>query len=710
MKQIPGKVRLLARLASRILANPGRFVPYVTLQNLRQLLFALRTQDPETLETGLSEHASFKIPAASRAAEADAPDSGGPVVFPRCGRPLISVIVSVKELNSIKGCLHSVLRNTPEVPCEVFVAAGPGAVKDKIEDDVENVRIIVEGQNWRDACNAAAARAQGDYLLLLSNGVLLRDGCVERLVELARRRQELGLVGPKLLSPEGKLELAGGVIFRDGTLLKYGEGDDPGKPEYNYVKETDFIPGECMLVRKDLWNRIGGFASQFRDDSFIYADFACEVRRHGSKVGYQPGSEAVRLKAALKVGARPAVEQGMEAERRVFLEKWHGEMFCEPSDLFRARDRAAGKTTVLVVDRYVPMADRDAGSKSVHQYLGLLVELGLNVKFLGNDFYPHQPYCGELQQMGIEVLYGPWLQWGWKRWIKENSAFLDFAYLHRPNVAIRYVKFIRRHTRAKIIYNGHDLRFLREARRYELERKRAFLSASRYWEKVEIEIARRADVLHFYSETEASEIKRRVPGAMVRCIPLFLFRPDTLDSGLPAEQRAGLLFVGGFAHEPNVDAVLWFVAQIFPSIRERIPEVRLTVVGEDPPAGIQGFASAEVVIAGHISESALTEHYCRCRIVVAPLRYGAGVKGKIIDAICFQVPAVTTPVGAEGIPEAEAILSIAEDAEDFASRVVDLYLDHGRWNATSRRLADYAAAHFSREAARDIIRQDFEAG
>ncbi|MES2536572.1 MAG: glycosyltransferase family 4 protein [Pseudomonadota bacterium] len=371
--------------------------------------------------------------------------------------------------------------------------------------------------------------------------------------------------------------------------------------------------------------------------------------------------------------------------------------------LVPAQSARAG--TILVIDRSLPRFDRDAGSRAAWQYIELLLDMGFRVMVRAHDALRREPYASMLEDMGVEVLADRrHACGGWKKWLKANAGDIDAIIMHRPNIAMRYLDEARRLTSAKMLYFGHDLRWLRNARRYEIEKDRFYLSEAAYWKKVEMRLAADMDAVYYFSEEEAMEIRRLNPQAQTRVVPLFLVRPETLAEVPAFDQREGLLFVGGFAHAPNVDGILWFVGQILPLLREALPELSITVVGGNPPAQLQNVPG--VVMAGSVSDAELARLYQRSRIALAPLRYGAGIKGKVVEAINHRIPTVTTSIGAEGLPLAASVLDIADAPREFADAVSALYTNAGLWSRRSADLGCYLADHFSPASARRVLEKD----
>ena len=376
---------------------------------------------------------------------------------------------------------------------------------------------------------------------------------------------------------------------------------------------------------------------------------------------------------------------------------------------FRARERSQGKKIILVVDHYVPTFDRDAGSKTTFQYLKMFLKKGYVVKFLGDNYLHEEPYSTTLQQMGIEILYGQEYVTGIWDWLDKNGNEITAAYLNRPHIATKYVDYIAEHTNMKIIFYGHDLHFLREFREYELTGDPAKKRDSDYWKSIEFTLMHKAAVSYYPSEVEIEAIHEIDDTVKAKAITAYVYEDFLNNLNLDFEKREGLLFVGGFAHPPNADAVLWFAREVFPLIREKL-SVNFYIVGSKVTEEIKALEQPGngIVVKGFVSEEELSELYRTCRLVVVPLRYGAGVKGKVVEAIYNGAPIVTTSVGSEGIPGVEDVLLVEDQPEAFADTVVKTYSDTEKLRELAEKTQSYIRDHFSIDAAWEVIREDFE--
>ena len=218
----------------------------------------------------------------------------------------------------------------------------------------------------------------------------------------------------------------------------------------------------------------------------------------------------------------------------------------------------------------------------------------------------------------------------------------------------------------------------------------------------------KAAAAYYPSYVEEEAIHAVKPELPVKAITAYVYETFLENIDMDFAKREGLLFVGGFAHPPNADAVLWFAKEVFPLIREKL-DVPFYVVGSKVTEEIRALEQpgSGIVVKGFVSEEELAALYAGCRLVVVPLRYGAGVKGKVVEAVYNGSVIVTTSIGAEGIPEAGDIMRIADEPEDFAGAVVSLYNDPDTCAAMCRKTQAYIREHFSVDAAWKVIEEDF---
>jgi GT2 family glycosyltransferase len=638
------------------------------------------------------------------------------LTFHRPDIPRVSIVIpAYNEYRMTVFCLQSLLNTTTGVDYEVIFADDASTdLTSTIGERIKGIEIVRadENQGFVNNCRNGASHARGEYLLFLNNDTAFTDGWLSNLVAVLDADPKVGIVGPMLLFGNGRLQEAGGIIWNDASGWNYGRMDDPGRPEYNYLKETDYVSGACLLIRQALWEELGGFDQRYVPAYYEDTDLCFSVRAAGYKVLYQPASKIYHFEGISNgTDLSSGVKKYQVENRGKFLAKWATtlqlENFPNAQRVFLARDKSRDRRTVLVIDHYVPSYDKDAGSRSTWQYLHLMVEMGYNVKFIGANFFPHQPYTRELQSLGVEVLVGEKMARNFSTWLNENAVYIDAVYLHRPHIAEQFSRVLKEmNPKPKLIYFGHDLHFLRVKREYELTGDHKFRVLADDWKRRELAVFKDFDKIYYASQVEVDLLGEIAPNVDVSAIPLYVLEASEAKPYC-WQDRDDILFVGGFNHSPNVDAICWFVQDILPLVVAVCPDIKLNVVGSNAPDAVKALASQHVVIHGYLSDEELAAQYERARMVVVPLRYGAGVKGKILEALQHGAPLVTTDVGAEGLPEPSVVFNIKETAGDFAQELIAIERGCSERLLKLEHYAEYLDRYFSKSRASEILCRDF---
>ncbi len=352
--------------------------------------------------------------------------------------------------------------------------------------------------------------------------------------------------------------------------------------------------------------------------------------------------------------------------------------------------------TILLIDRSIPRPNTDAGSTAMLGYIELLLDMGWRVLVMGEDFLPPPNGVYGPEQLNAIPLHGPQYKNGWRDFISANSARLNAAIISRPNVAMRFLPFIKQHTNARILYFGQDLHFLRESRAPKTEQGNVEIAKA-----MEFSAMSDAGAVVMYSAEERDIIKKEF-GIKAVCAPLFFYR-DIPDRTTPFSGTKDIFFVGSFAHSPNTDAVKWFASEVFPIVRRGAAGVRFIVAGVGPTDEVSALACDDIIIAGGVSAEQLLGFYASSRVCVIPLRYGAGVKGKTLEAMYNGLPLVSTSAGIEGMEGIEQVISPCDTPESFAERALSLYNNSGEWERTRAAYPPYLKKYFSYAAARKLM-------
>lgn len=454
------------------------------------------------------------------------------------------------------------------------------------------------------------------------------------------------------------------------------------------------------MIRLALWQELGGFDEAFVPAYYEDTDLCFSVRAKGYKVLYQPASSVVHYEGMSNgTDLETGQKQYQVINQQRFHDKWSTTLsvdhFANGEHVMTARGRTREQRAILVIDHYVPHYDRDAGSRSTWMYLKHMVAMGYRVAFIGANFFPHQPYTEQLQQLGVEVVVGEAVARKLDIWLAENLPAFDHIFLHRPHVAEQFLAILKKQpNHPPISFVGHDLHFLRTHREFLLKGNPELEREASAWRERERAIIEATDNTLYFSKTEVAEVQQLVPNACVKAIPLFILEDLKLEAVVT--KTASIIFVAGFNHPPNVDAAQWLVEEIMPLVQSAVPSAHLNIVGSSPSTEVLALARNNISVHGYVSDCRLLELYAEAKCAVVPLRFGAGVKGKVLEAIQMGVPMVTTDIGAEGIPDASDVMAIANEPQAFAKAVIHQLLGV---EEKSPAREDWIRTHFSPAAA-----------
>lgn len=331
-------------------------------------------------------------------------------------------------------------------------------------------------------------------------------------------------------------------------------------------------------------------------------------------------------------------------------------------------------------------------------------DLGYGVTFFADNRSYAGSYTRALQRSGIEVLYHPWLD-SLHDFFKNRGSVFDYVFISRHYVAINYVSLLKQYCPdTRFIFDTVDLHYLREQRLAEMEKSAPLKRTALQTRRSEMSVIKSSDATLVVSTVEKDVLAEDAPGEKVHVLSNIHQVPGRDKT---FADRKDIYFVGGYQHPPNIDAACWFVNSIWPLIHEKLPNLRFHLIGSNAPDQVRSLNGDGVVFHGFVDS--LQPFLSDCRLAVAPLRYGAGVKGKVNMSMAHGQPVVVTPAAAEGMfAEHERELLVAEDAESFAREVVRLYQDEELWNRLSDASVQNVKDHFSLATARDSLRTLFD--
>lgn len=635
-------------------------------------------------------------------------DPSLPFTLPTSDDPQVSVIIPVHgKLSYTLACLRSIARHGAHAPFEVIVVddASPDATISAL-CAIKGLRLLRNTHNlgFIGSCNAGAKAARGTNLLFLNNDTQVTPGWLDQLLICFKDESDCGIAGSRLVYPDGRLQEAGGIVYSNADGWNYGRFESPEDPRFRYRRDVDYVSGASLMIQSTLFNQLNGFDSRYAPAYYEDTDLAFAVRAAGKRVIYQPESVVVHFEGISSgTDLQAGVKQYQLINKNKFAEKWADALKRQPEagSPVESAIHHDGRPHILIVDALAPDASRDSGSLRMINIMRLLRELGWRVSFMADNRATSSEEISQLGRVGARTLCKPWSP-SLVRWLGRERQSLHAVMLSRHYVAAPNIELIRRAApQAKIIFDTVDLHFLREMRAAQYMGNRAMIRQAQTSRRRELALIRRSDVTLVVSPVEKALLSKEAPEARVELVSniheVFGRRADFA-------KRKGLVFVGGFGHPPNVDAVEWLVTDIYPRIHATRPEISLHLIGDIPESARTKLAGPGIHIHGKVDD--LAPWMDGCRVALAPLRYGAGVKGKVNMAMSYGLPVVATTIAAEGMQlnDGENIL-VADDTEAFAAATLRLYDDELLWNHLSDGSLDNIREHFSFEAARNALRR-----
>jgi glycosyltransferase involved in cell wall biosynthesis len=337
------------------------------------------------------------------------------------------------------------------------------------------------------------------------------------------------------------------------------------------------------------------------------------------------------------------------------------------------------------------------------QILKILRRLGHRVTFIPDNLAKTHPYTGELQKRGIEVVYHPYIK-KVRDYLVSHGAHFDAVVLSRCDFARKHITNVRLHAPgSRVVFDTVDLHHLREDGEARLTGDPEMRHKAQEKEELEHELIEQADETWVVSPVEQRLLQEKWPGKSIQLVSNIV---DIPGSRTPFALRADFLFIGGFQHRPNTDAVLFFVQEIYPLINKRLPEAKFYIIGDRPPQEITALSTERIIVAG--LQRDVGPFFDKVKLSVAPLRFGAGVKGKINQSMAFGVPVVATSLAVEGMElrDRKDIL-VADEPQDFAEALIELYESEELWNRISENGIEKTRSLYSAEVAREKLERLF---
>ncbi|AGP83286.1 glycosyltransferase [Alteromonas mediterranea MED64] len=621
-----------------------------------------------------------------------------PFSLPKSESPVVSIIIpAYNKFELTYHCIASVLLAYNKTSFEVILADDCSTDETaKAEEMIGNLVVSRNEENLRflKSCNKASELAKGDYIVFLNNDTEVKSYWLDELVAQHRSDERVGLTGSKLLNLDGTLQEAGGIVWATGEPWNAGRDGNPFDPAWNYVRQVDYVTGAAMCVTKSVWEKVGRFSEEYAPCYYEDTDLSFKVRDAGYKVLYVPHSEVIHFEGQSHgTDITKGLKHYQVINETTFRRKWFNtyKKGSKPSlsTMHLEKDRNI-EQRVMVIDYATPMQGMDAGSHAALQEMKMMLALGFKVTFVPANLAPMGKYTSALQKMGVEVLYVPFY-YSLDDVLQRRLGEMDAVYITRYDVAQKYVDVIKESGKP-ILFNNADLHFLREIRAALVKNDEEAMDLALLTRNEELEVCQKVDAILTYNTTEQAVISSHIAQEANMHITPWIVEPK--DSGPHFHEREGIAFLGGYNHKPNTEAVEYMVKEVMPKLKAQRPDITFFIYGSKMPEHFKDFESENVKVKGFAKT--LDGVYHDHKIFIAPLLSGAGIKGKVLDALAFATPTILTSIAAEGTGLTNGINTlIADDVDEWVEAIIKLYDDEKLWKQFSENSEILAKENFS---------------
>jgi len=360
--------------------------------------------------------------------------------------------------------------------------------------------------------------------------------------------------------------------------------------------------------------------------------------------------------------------------------------------------------TIVFICRNMPTPDKDSGSNRLKEIIISFQELGFNCVICSKNAYRTDEYINYFSTLGI-ITYVESNQFQNYFAFLKSIPKVDYVWFNGPNELKKNLKkTIFNLPLSKTIFDMVDIHFLRYQRAIQLEPTR--ISLRKKYKKyldIETKLAKNIDYVIAISEVEKEIMTHHVDSNKIITISNIHYPKIKKNEGLAFEKREHLLFIGS-THTPNIDSIHYLYNEIMPLVWKKLPDVKVVIIGNVIDK-IGEIKHSNFIFKGYIPD--IKPFFISNKMMIAPLRFGAGVKGKIGQAFEYYLPVITTSIGAEGMNLINGENAILEDtSEGFANAIIELYTNKELWEKLQNQ-SENNLEPFSREKLKKQILKIF---
>ncbi|MCA8407161.1 glycosyltransferase [Burkholderia cenocepacia] len=618
--------------------------------------------------------------------------SSGMLRFKQHGDPDVSILLIL--YNSVElsyACLASIAEvlGNSEIRAEVIILDNASTdATSRLLDRIEGAVIIRSKENlhFLRGTNRAAKEARGKYLLFLNNDALLMPGSLEAAVALCEAEGDVGAVGGRIILPDGSLQEAGSVVWRNGACTGYGRGAAPDGAEYMFRRDVDYCSGAFLLTPRQLFENLNAFDERYAPAYYEETDYCLRLWESGHRVVFDPDVVIMHY----EFGSASTSDQALQLQQRnhaIFRER-HADWLRDQREvaldkILWARAVRSSRKRLLFIEDRVPHENLGAGYPRALDLLCALEKAGSDITLF--PMFRHDESWQAIRRTvpaSVEVMRD-YSARELPQFLKERAGYYDAIVVCRPHNMKAFLGATNEGkspwvNNAIIIYDAESLFSSRVLLERKLSGETVSPEDARKLVAEEIALTRPAKAIISVSEAEKRQFESQGVGPVYVLGHALEPRPTPRTFG----QRADFLFVGGIHDDksPNADSLRWFVSQIWPRVLEKLGgDLKLHIVGYNRAASVFALKDRSVHLVGRVDD--LEPWYDAARVVIAPTRIAAGIPLKAHSAASYGVPMVTTRLIAEQLGWESGVHLLAEDdADAYADACVHLYNDEVLWN------------------------------
>ncbi len=611
----------------------------------------------------------------------------GDLKFELSNTPVVSIIIPFyNEFNITLNCLASLQTYlSKKYPYEIILVDDNSSESTDLSI-IEGIQIIRNTENlgFLKNINLGIEKAKGEFIYILNNDTMVKEGFLDALFEVFENFENVGAVGSKLINLDGSLQEAGAVFLKNSKVRQIVKNKTVDSPEVNYIYEVDYCSGASLLFRK--YQDDGSL--NLLDEAFLPAYFeetnlCFDIKhRQGKKLMYTPFSEVIHIDGASykkKDNSRKKILLTQNQEK--FRVKWKTVLEGIQSETVEERILEKKQKSVVFYAKYIPQYDKGSGANRFNEIVKTLLKNDYHVSLLVKKATADNTYVQYYQKLGVLVYTNEGDNFN--NFIRKQLATADISWFYGPNAFKSHYQTVKRLCKnTKVIYDMIDIHHLRFQRTFEMN-PNDIASKKRInkYKTLEVNAVKKADITLAISDLEKEYMDNLVDGnqniQVLSNIHSMKISPEEI---APFETRKDILFIGS-NHSPNIDAVYYLYEEIMPKVWMQEPDLKVNIIGNIKDS-INGINDSRIVFHGYVKNVAPL--FNNSKMMVVPLRVGAGVKGKVGQAFEYGLPVVTTSIGAEGMfLENKKDALIADESYQFAEAIIKLNTETLLWKKLS---------------------------